>query len=346
MILRSAFTATRTDWLIFFFISCCSIALGAVTSPTTSSGYRVVQTIPIPGDGGWDFLTVDSVSRRLYVTHETHVVVMDIDSMKLIGDIPETRGVHGVVLAPELGRGFTSNGKANTSTIFDLKTLKVIGTAKTSEGPDGIVYEPISKRVFTFNHHKDITVINARDGSVVTTLDFGGRVDSAVADGKGSLFATVPQKSEVIEFDGKKMSLVHTWPIPCELPSPIAMDTANRRLFVACDNRLLVMMNADTGKVLTTAPIGPDIDGADYDPSTRLAFAASEAGSLAVVHEETPDTFSSLSDIVTKPGARTLAIDRQTHRIFLATAVFDPPLKGEERPRIRPNTLMVVVLAK
>ena len=198
-----------------------------------ASGYHVIKTVPVPGDDGWDYVAVDSAARRVYISHGTHVVVMNADTYAIEGDIPDTPGVHGIAIASDLGRGFISSGRANTATIFDLKTLKTIGTVKTDANPDAITYDPVSKRVFTFNGRgKNTTAINAADGTVVGTLALGGKPEFAVADGKGSIFVNNEDTSELIEFDAKNLTETHRWPLaPCKSPSALAMDGKSRRLF-------------------------------------------------------------------------------------------------------------------
>ena len=309
--------------------------------------YRVVKTITVGGDGSWDYLTLDSAARRLYISRATHVLVIDADTGTIVGDIPDTQGVHGVAIAAEFGRGFTSNGGANTATIFDLKTLKTIGTVKTGAGPDGILYDPASKRVFTFNHgSNDITAIAAADGTVAGTIVLGGRPEAAVPDGRGSIFVNIPGKAQIVEFDSGRLTETHRWSLPCQEPSPLAMDRSNRRLFSACENRTMVIVNADNGETVATAPIGAHVDAADFDPETQLVFVSSGEGTLAVIHEDSPDEFRLIGNVPTKVGARTLALDSRSHNIFLATADFDPPPPGEKRPKIRPNTFVILAVGE
>lgn len=319
----------------------------AVTALPGTPDYKVLKIIKLGGDGSWDYLTVDGEARRLYIARATHVLVMDADTGAIAGDIPDTQGVHGVAIAREFARGFTSNGGADTATIFDLKTLKTIGTVKTGAGPDGILYDPASKRVFTFNHaSNDVTAIAAADGSVVGTIQLGDRPEAAVADGRGSIFVNIPGKAQIVEFDSTRLVEVHRWSLPCEQPSPLAMDRSGRRLFSACENRTMVIVNADTGNVVGTVPIGAHVDAADFDPDTRFVFVSSGEGTLAVIHEDSPDKFRLIGNVPTKVGARTLALDTRNHEIYLATADFDPPPPGEKRPRIRPNTFVILTVGQ
>lgn len=322
-----------------------SLAGGAAAG---ASGYHVIKTVSVPGDDGWDYLTVDSDARRVYISHGTHVVVMNADTYAIEGDIPDTPGVHGIAIASDLGRGFISSGRANTATIFDLKTLKTIGTVKTDANPDAIAYDPVSKRVFTFNGRgKNTTAINATDGSVVGTLALGGKPEFAVADGKGSIFVNNEDTSELIEIDTQKIAETHRWPMaPCKSPSGLAMDRKNRRLFAGCDDKVMVVINADTGKVIATPTIGDGVDANAFDPGTALAFASNGEGTLTVVHEDSPDKFTVIDNVPTKKSARTMGLDLKTHNIFLPSADFDPPAPGERRGKMKPGSFVILVVTK
>ncbi len=321
---------------------------GAAGQAAGASGYHVIKTVPVGGEGFWDYLSVDSSARRLYISRGTHVQVMDIDSYSLVGDIPDTQGVHGIALAPELGRGFTSNGRANTVTIFDLKTLKTIGTANTGTNPDAIVYDGVTKRVFTLNgRSNNATAINAADGTVAGTLELGGKPEFAVADGKGSIYVNIEDKSELVQFDAQKLNVLNRWPLaPCEEPSGLAMDLKNRRLFAGCHNKMMAVVDADTGKVIATPAIGQGVDANRFDPETNYAFASNGEGTLTVVHEDSPDKFSVVENVPTKRSARTMALDRKTHNIFLSSADFEPPAAGERRPRMKPGSFAILVIGR
>jgi len=313
-----------------------------------SSGYHVIKTVPVPGEDGWDYVAVDSDARRVYISHGTHVVVMNADTHAIEGDIPDTPGVHGIAIAAGLGRGFISSGRANTATIFDLKTLKTLGTVKTDGNPDAIAYDPVSKRVFTFNGRgKNTTAINAADGSVVGTLDLGGKPEFAVADGKGSLFVNNEDTSELIEIDTQKITETHRWPLaPCKSPSGLAMDLNSRRLFSVCDEKVMSVVNADTGKVVATPTICQGPDAAAFDPSTNYAFASCGDGNLTVIHEDSPDKFSVVENVPTKRSARTMGLDLKTHNLFLPAADFDPPAPGERRGKMKPGSFVILVVGK
>jgi DNA-binding beta-propeller fold protein YncE len=316
-----------------------------------SSGYQVVKTIPIGGDGRWDYDLVDSAARRVYVSHQTHVVVLDADSHAVVGDIPNTLGVHGIALATDLGRGFTSNGRANTITIFDLKTLKPIRTIKsTGQNPDAIYYDASSKRVFAFNGRTaNATAINAADGTVAGTIAVGGKPEFAAGDGKGHVYVNIEDKSQLLEIDAQKLTVLHRWPLTgCKEPSGLAFDQKNHRFFSVCGNQKMMVVDADTGKIVATPAIGEDPDAAGFDPETQLVFSSNgESGDLTVIHEDSPDKYSVLETVPTKKYARTMAIDLKTHNIFLPIAEFEPVTpKGEEEPPMKPNSFGVLLVAK
>src|SRR5437879_13390002 len=227
---RSVFLTLLASLAVAIIFSAVAFSYRAPPAPATS-GYHVFKTIPVGGDGGWDYVYVDSDARRVYVSRGTHTIVLDADSYAVVGDIPDTQGVHGIAIASDLGRGFTSNGRSNDVTIFDLKTLKPIGNVKTDANPDAIVYDPVSKRVFTFNGRgKHTTAIHATNGTVAGTLPLGGKPEFAAVDGKGSVFVNNEDTSEIIEINAQKITETHRWPLaPCNSPSGLAMDTKNRR---------------------------------------------------------------------------------------------------------------------
>jgi DNA-binding beta-propeller fold protein YncE len=277
---------------------------------------------------------------------------MDVDTYAIVGDIPDTQGVHGIALAPDLGRGFTSNGRTNTVTVFDLKTLQTLSTATTGDGPDAILYDPASKRVFTFNGRAGTaTAIDAAKagthGVSGLTINLGSKPEFAVADGAGHVYNNLEDKSLVVQIDSRSRQILNQWPLePCESPSGIAIDTQHRRLFVGCHNKLMAIMDADTGKVVATVPIGEGVDANSFNPATQLAFASNGDGTLTVVHEDSPDKYTVIENVVTKKSARTMALDLKTHNIFLAAADFDPPVPGQERPKMKPGTFVILVFAE
>lgn len=306
----------------------------------TGSGYKVSKKVRVGGEGGWDYLAVDSVARRLYVTRGTHVMVFDADTLAPAGEIPNTNGVHGVALDPELNRGFASNGKSSTVTIFDLKTLKTIDEVKvTGENPDAILYDPASKKVFAFNGRSaNATLVDAATGKVTATLALGGTPEFATTDLEGHVFVNIEDKGEVVEIDSRKPAVLAHWPLaPCEDPSGMAIDRAHKRLFAGCGNKMMAIVDAVSGKVVTTVPIGEGVDANAFDPGTQLAFSSNGDGTLTVAKEDSPDKLTVLENVATAPRARTMALDEKTHRVYLVTAEFGPPPSPTaEQPRPRP----------
>jgi len=314
---------TRTGWTrgLIRAVALLVCAAGVATSRAGSAGYHRIKTIKLGGDEGWDYITFDPAARRLYVSRATHVVVLDAANGTVVGDIPDTPGVHGVALAPELNRGFTSNGHAATVTIFDTKTLKVLGTAPAGKNPDAIIYDPATSQVFAFNGGSDsTTVISAADGKVAGTLDLGGGPEFAAADGNGLVFNNLEDQSKLVKINSKKLLVDEHWPLaPCEAPSSMAMDRPNRRIFIGCRSKVMAVVDADSGKVITTVPIGDHVDASAFDPDSRLIFNSNGEGTISVVHEDSPDKYSVVQTVKTLPRAKTLALDLKTHQLFLST---------------------------
>jgi len=304
------------------------------------SGYHVTKTIKLGGDGGWDYLTVDAKARRIYISRGTHVMVVDADKGALLGDIPNTNGVHGIAIAPDMDKGFISDGRDNNVTIFDVNTLKILGTAPTGKNPDAIIYDPSSQRVFAFNgSSNDATAIDARTGTVAGTIALGGKPEFAVADEKGHVFVNIEDTSEIVQFNSNKLTVESRWKIsPGEEPSGLAIDRKHRRLFSVCSNKLMVVVDADNGKVITTLPIGPGTDAAGFDSETGFAFSSNGGdGTLTVAHEDTPDKFAVVENVPTLRRARTMALDTKTHQVYTVTAEFGAaPAATKEQPRPRP----------
>jgi hypothetical protein len=347
--MRKPFTLFTVFSSLAAAIIFCAVAFSRAAAPAPAgSGYHVIKTVPVGGDGGWDYVYVDSGARRVYVSRGTHVVVLDADSYAVVGDIPDTQGVHGIAIASDLGRGFTSNGRADSVTIFDLKTLKPISTVKTDGNPDAILYDPVTKRVFTFNGRgKNATAINAADGTVAGTIPLNGKPEFAAADGKGGVYVNNEDTSDLYHLDAQGLKELHHWPLaPCKSPSGLAMDVANRRLFSVCDEKVMAIVNADTGKVVATPAICEGPDASAFDPSTGYAFASCGDGNLTIIHEDSPDKFSVVENVPTKRSARTMGLDLKTHNIFLPAADFDPPAPGERRGKMKPGSFVVVVVGK
>jgi DNA-binding beta-propeller fold protein YncE len=338
----------RKPYFILLAASVLSLIAYAKAHPAGPSGYQLVKTVPLPGDGFWDYVGVDSDARRIYVSHGTHVVVLDADSFAVVGDIPDTEGVHGIAVAPDLGRGFTSNGRAGTATIFDLKTLKTLGTVTTGKNPDAIAYEPITQRVFTFNGaSKDATAFAAADGKVAGTIPLEGKPEFAAADGKGQIYVNIEDTSELVEIDAQALKILHRWPLkPCESPSGLSMDRKNRRLFAGCGNKLMAVVDADSGKVIATPAIGEGVDATAYDPGTGFALASNGEGTLTVVTHDGANQYTVLENVPTKRSARTMGLDLKTHNVVLPAAEFLPPKEGERRGAMKPGSFVLLVVAR
>ena len=311
-----------------------------------TTGYHLLGDVKVGGDGGWDYLTVDSAARRLYVSHATHVAVIDIDAGKVVGDLPDTPGVHGIAIAPELNRGFISNGRSNTVTIFDLKTLKSVGQVATGENPDAIRYDAVSGRVFTFNgRSKNSTAIDAKTGTVVGTIALPGKPEFAVADGKGKIYVNIEDTGELVEIDAAKATVTKKYSLsPCQEPSGLALDTKSRRLFSVCSNRLMAISDPDAGKVVTTLAIGAGSDGVAFDAGTGYVFSSNGDGTLTVV-QQTAGAWAVVENVATERGARTIAIDEKTHHVFLPTAKSAPAPAGG-RPSYLPDSFKVLIVGK
>ena len=317
---------------------CVLVLLASLVLAAGSSGYHVAKKTVLGGDGGWDYLTVDAKARRIYISRGTHVMVVDADSAAVVGDIPGTNGVHGIAIASDMDKGFISDGRDGNVTIFETKTLKVLGTTPAGKNPDAIIYDPASKRVFAFNgSSKDATAIDAKTGTVAGTIPLGGKPEFAAADEKGHVFVNIEDTSEIVQFDSNKLTVENRWKIaPGDEPSGLAMDRKHRRLFSVCSNKLMVVVNADTGKVVTTLPIGAGTDAAGFDPETGYAFSSNGEGTLTVVHEDSADKFSVVDTVPTQVRARTMALDTKTHQVFLVTAQFGaPPAATAQQPRPR-----------
>jgi YVTN family beta-propeller protein len=330
-----------------------TVALTASSFAASGSGYHVLTTYNVGGDDGWDYLTADANAHRLYISRATHVMVLDTDSGKIVGDIPDTPGVHGIALAPDLRRGFTSNGREGTVTVFDAKTLTRTNKIKVGDNPDAILYDPATKRVFTFNgRSQDSTAIDAITGKVLGTIKLDGKPEFAASDAKGEIFVNIEDKSELTAIDPSKLEVKAKWPLtPCTEPSGLSIDRKTRRLFVGCDNKMMAIVDANTGKVVATPAIGEGVDATTFDPETGLAFAScGEDGVLTVVKEDSPGSFTA-ENIPTQLGARTLALDAKTHNIFVVTAKLGPaPPPTPDNPHARrpvlPDTFVVLVVGR
>jgi len=341
------------------FLSLATLAFGSalVAAPlcaqTATSDFHVTRRIAVAGEGGWDYVTFDTARSRLFISRSTRVQVVDANSGQLIAEIPNTGGVHGIALAYGLGKGYTSNGRDTTVTVFDFVTVapkKVIHV--TGANPDGILYDSVTNRVFTFNGRgQNTTAIDAVGDSVVGTLALGGKPEAAVSDGAGHIFVNIEDKSTIVEFDATKLTVLHTYPIaPCEEPSGLAMDQAHHLLFAGCGNKMMGIIDSNTGQVVATPPTDGGTDANAFDPVTGTAFSSNGAGTLTLVTQPTPGKFTS-ENVPTERGARTMALDPKTHRVYLITASFNPapaPTAAQPRPRpsMVPGSFVVLVVGK
>ncbi len=324
-------------YLVVFF---AAVAVAAV-----AADYKVVKTWKLGGDGGWDYITADGEGHRLFISRGTRVMVIDTASGKQVGEIPDTTGVHGIALAYDLGRGFTSNGREDTVTVFDLKTLAVEKKIKVGNGPDAILYDPFSKRVFTFNgkgKETTATAVDASKGEVVGTVNLEGKPEFAATDEKGTVFVNIEDKSEIVAFDAQKLTVKTRWKLAdCEEPTGLAIDRKNRRLFAGCGgNKKMAIVDADSGKVVATPAIGEGCDATAFDAERGLAFASAGEGNITVVREDGPDKFSVAQTLSTQKGARTMAVDEKTHQLFTVTANVTGT---RENRKIEPDSFVVLV---
>jgi YVTN family beta-propeller protein len=315
------------------------------------SSYFVAARLAVAGDGGWDYPSIDPNTHLLYLSRADHVIVVDTVSGKSVGEIPETAGVHGIALAPDLNRGFISCGKANIVKVFDLKNRTVLASVGTGDGPDAILYEPRTKRVFAFNGRgRSATVIDAKTNAVVATIPLAGKPEFARADGRGDVFVNIEDTAELGMIDARSAVLKSRWPLPkCEAPSGLALDSAHHRSFSTCANQMLAVLNVDSGQLVASVPIGKGVDGGEFDPVTQNMFSANGEGSITVVHEVSPDRYTVGQTLSTQRGARTVALDLATHRLYLPTAEMSPaPPNSEEnahpRPTPVPGTFVVLVV--
>lgn len=313
--------------------------------------YKFLREIPIGGEGGWDILTIDTAARRLYLSHSTQIVVVDIDANKVVGEIQDTPGAHAFVAVPEVQHGFSSNGKENKSSVVDLQTLKTTAKLETGNNPDAITYDAKHAEVYVFNHSgNSVTVIDAKSAKVAETIQLVGSPEFGVFDPSvDNIYCNIEDKSEVTAIDGAKHQAIAHWPLaPGAEPSGIALDATHHRLFATCNNKMLVMLDTKTGRVLSTLPIGDHVDGCAFDDATQLVFASCGDGTTTIAKEQGPNRLTLVQTLQTERGARTIALDPKTHRIFLPTAQFQPapspsPGASPTRPTIVPKTLKLLV---
>jgi len=322
------------------------ILLGGSMLQAADPGYHLVREIAVGGEGGWDYIIADPSAHRVYVSHATKIVVADTETGTIVGEIADTPGVHGIALAPELGRGFTSNGRSNSSTIVDLATLRPLGTVQTGANPDSIRYLPDRHEVWTINHTGgSITAFDPMSGKVIATVDIGGQLEEAVEDPAAHrVFVNVEDRGAIAVVDTIAHRLVATWPLPaCDGPTGLAFDAAHHLLLSACDGRMAVT-DSQTGKAVTSFPIGHRVDGNGFDPSAGLAFASSGTGELTIAHEDAPNRFAVVQTVRTQPSGRTMWLDPTTHRVYIPVAASSPGANG--RAQSAPGTMKILVLER
>jgi len=348
--------STRTALRLWLTLSLGLGLAGAfIADGAAAPNMEVLQRWKLGGAGGWDYLTVDSAKQRLFISRATRVDVVSVESGKLLGSIPDTQGVHGIALAPALNRGFTSNGRANSVTVFDLDTLKVIQEVQVpGRNPDAILYEPSGKHVFTFNGaSKDVTVLDASSLAVLATIPVPDKPEFAAQDGRGQIFVNIESDpGQMVVIDTQKLNVKSTWPLPgCNSPSGLAIDSAHRRLFSVCDGKVMAVTDAVSGKQAALVPIGEHPDAAAYDKKRGFAFSSNGEGTLSVVHEDSADRYTVVQSVATQRGARTMALDEATGKVYLVTADFGPapPATAEQphpRPALIPDSFVVLVVGE
>jgi hypothetical protein len=314
--------------------------------------YHLIKTLPIPGDYGWDYLTADTEGRRLYVSHDREVVVLDLDRMNVLGRIPG-KDVHGIAIARGVGRGFISASDPGSVTIFDLQTLAIIDKVVVGEDPNGIILDPKTNRVFTADRgSKRVTAIDARTGKIAGVIDgLGGRTEHLAADGAGHVFLNIQDRHTVLRIDSQALKVLDTWPLGgCQQPSSMDMDRKNERVFIGCRSGVMTVVDGSTGKIVDTQPIGRGVDATEFDPERELVFFSTggASGALSVFHQDSPDKYTLMEEVKTQAGARTMALDRKTGRVYLSVAQFGPrpeptPANPQPRPPMIPGTFSVLV---
>jgi YVTN family beta-propeller protein len=322
----------------------------ALQNMAAGDAYQFSNEIPIGGEGGWDILTVDSAAHRLYLSHSTKVVVVDLEKNAVAGEIVDTPGVHGLIPVSELQRGFTTNGKEDKTSVVDLATLKTISKVDTGKNPDAFAYDAKRGEVYIFNHSGgSATVIDAKNAKAIATIQLDGEPEFGVSDdAAGRVYVNLEDKSEVAVIDAAKHEVIARWPLaPGTEPTGIALDATHHRLFAACHNKVMEMLDTTSGKVVASVPIGAGVDGCAFDDATQLAFASCGEGTTTIA-KEGPDKLTTVQTLKTERSARTMAIDPKTHRIYLPSAQFEPPATpspgtSPTRPKMVPNTMKLLV---
>jgi DNA-binding beta-propeller fold protein YncE len=324
-------------------------ALAAVCSAAEAPGFKVTKRYPIPGDSGFDYIVYDNSANRLYVSHGIEVNVLDAASGEILGKVEDTLGVHGIAIVPALHRGFTTNGKEASVSVFDTATFKTIKKISVAADPDFVFYDPHSNRVFV--SHGDAAVITAIDPdkeTVIGQVPLGGGAEAAVVDSHGAGFVNLEKESTVVSFDPQTLAVIHKFPIAgCETPTGLAIDPQNSRLFIGCRSKVLAVMDATTGKVITTLPIGSRVDAVTFDAEKHLVFCSNGEGTVSVIRQKGPNAYESVGDIQTLPGAKTMAFDPKSKKLFLSASETEsvPASNGQKaRTRPKPNTFTVLVV--
>ncbi|HLW25060.1 MAG TPA: YncE family protein [Steroidobacteraceae bacterium] len=324
------------------------VSLIGLAGLAQGAGYTVAEHWALGGEGGWDYPSVDSHAHRLYLSRATHVLIVDTATGKGVADIADTPGVHGIAVAADVGRGFISEGKANAVKVFELASGKVLADIAVGGKPDAIVYDAKTHRVVAFNGHDDsASVIDARSNRVLRTLPLGGAPEAAGDDGAGHVFVNLEDKNQLVAIDAETPAVTAHWDLPgCEGPTGFALDAAHHRAFSSCANAVMAILDTTSGRSLATLPIGKGTDGAEFDPALQNAYSANGEGTITIVHESDPDHFAVLETLPTARGARTIALDPATHRLYLPTAKFGtlPAGSKEKHPPILPDTFEVLVV--
>ena len=321
---------------------CYCTLLVAVSVPAAGQSYHIAKTFTLGGDGGWDYVALDTAGHRLFVARQTRVMVIDPATGKLLAEIPGLNRAHGVAFSYGTGKGFATSGGDSSVVVFDLKTLQVLGRTPAAVDADAVLYDPATRHVFTFNGDAaSSSVIDAATGKNIGTIPLGGKPEFGVSTGDGKLFANIEDSSQVVEIDPAGMKVTRRWGLaPCESPTGLAIDRAHGILFSVCRNGVMAISDANAGTVITTVPIGQGVDAARFDPGAQLAFASNGDGTITVIHEDAPNKFTMVGTVQTKRGARTMELDEKTHRLFTVTADFGPmPAATPDRPRPRPPVL-------
>jgi YVTN family beta-propeller protein len=323
-----------------------------IAAAFAAEGYKVVGKIKIGGTGGWDYIAVDPDANRVYASHGTLVEVVDPKAGKVVGQITQLHGVHGVAVAPEFGKGFITNGQSNSVTIFDLKTLAKVGEPQTGQNPDSVCFEPKTKRIFTFNgRSNDSTAIDPKTNEVIKSFPVGGKPEACAVDGAGKIYVNIEDTSEIVEIDAAKPAVLrHVSLAPCESPSGIAIDVKNKKLFSACDNKVMAVTDIATLKVVATPPIGSGTDGAGFDPGLGLAFSSNGGDGTLSIIKQVNGKYETVDNVATERGARTITVDPKNHKVYLLAAEYGPAPAAapgkKARPPVLPDSFHVLVVGK